>query len=38
MLMKIISELVINPIEIMMEKVRRISEDPLKAAADEENE
>lgn len=35
--MKIINELVVNPIEIMIEKVHRISENPLKAAAEEEN-
>jgi hypothetical protein len=29
---------VITPIENMMDKVKRISENPLKAAAEEENE
>jgi hypothetical protein len=29
---------VITPIETMMDKVKRISENPLKAAAEEENE
>lgn len=38
MLTKITIDLVITPIEIMMEKVKRISENPLKAAAEEENE
>lgn len=37
-LTKITIDLVITPIEIMMEKVKRISENPLKAAAEEENE
>lgn len=37
-LMKITIDLVIHPIEVMMEKVKRISENPLKAAAEEENE
>ena len=35
---KITSDLVITPIENMIEKVRRISENPLKAAQEEENE
>ena len=37
-LTKITIDLVITPIEIMMEKVKRISENPLNAAAEEENE
>ena len=37
-LTKITIDLVITPIEIMMEKVKRISENPIKAAAEEENE
>ena len=37
-LTKITIDLVITPIEIMMEKVKRISENSLKAAAEEENE
>ena len=32
------NDLVINPIENMIEKVNRISKDPLKAAQEEENE
>jgi|688.fasta_scaffold88811_4 hypothetical protein len=37
-LSKITLDLVITPIETMMDKVKRISENPLKAAAEEENE
>ena len=37
-LTKITYDLVISPIEAMMDKVKRISENPLKAAAEEENE
>lgn len=37
-LTKITIDLVIHPIEAMMEKVNRIGENPLKAAAEEENE
>ena len=37
-LTKITSDLVITPIENMIIKVRRISENPLKAAHEEENE
>lgn len=37
-LTKITIDLVITPIEAMMEKIKRIGENPLKAAAEEENE
>ena len=37
-LSKITQDLVVTPIETMMDKVKRISENPLKAAAEEENE
>ena len=37
-LTRITIDLVIHPIEAMMEKVNRIGENPLKAAAEEENE
>lgn len=37
-LTRITSDLVITPIENMITKVRRISENPLKAAHEEENE
>ena len=37
-LSRITIDLVITPIEAMMDKVKRISENPLKAAAEEENE
>ena len=37
-LTKIITDLVLTPIEAMMDKVKRISENPLKAQQEEENE
>jgi hypothetical protein len=37
-LMKITNDLVITPIESMMDKVKRIQENPLKAQQEEENE
>jgi nitrate/nitrite-specific signal transduction histidine kinase len=37
-LTRITYELVVTPIEAMMDKVKRIGENPLKAAAEEENE
>jgi len=37
-LMKITTDLVISPIEAMLDKVKRISENPLKAQQEEENE
>ena len=35
---RVTQEMVITPIEEMMTKVKRISENPLKAQQDEENE
>jgi hypothetical protein len=37
-LSRVTQEMVITPIEEMMTKVKRISENPLKAQQDEENE